>query len=74
MPDQVRLLVECDPQFGIHRLVKQIKARSSRVLRDEFPALRSRLPTLWTNSYLVAAIGDAPLEIVEQYVADQRNA
>ena len=54
MPDRVHLLVECDPQYGVHRLVKQIKGRSSRVLRQEFDSLRSRLPTLWTNSYFVA--------------------
>lgn len=74
MPDHVHLLVECDPQYGIHRLVKQIKGRSSRLLRDEFPSLRSRPPTLWTNSYFVATVGGAPLEIVKQYVANQRNA
>ena len=74
MPDHVHLLVECDPQYGIHRLVKQIKGRSSRVLRQEFDSLRSRLPTLWTNSYFVATVGGAPLGIVKQYVANQRNA
>ena len=74
MPDHVHLLVECDPQYGIHRLVKQIKGRSSRVLRQEFDSLRSRLPTLWTNSYFVATVGGAPLGVIKQYVADQRNA
>ena len=74
MPDHVHLLVECDPQYGIHRLVKQIKGRSSRVLRQEFPALKSRLPTLWTNSYFVATVGGTTLEVVKQYVENQRNA
>lgn len=55
LSDQVHLLCEVDPQFGIHRLVKNVKAVSSHTLRKEFPVLRSRLPTLWTNSYLVAA-------------------
>jgi putative transposase len=73
MPDHVRLLVEVDPQFGVHRLVKAIKGRSSRVLRGEFPALKSRLPTLWTNSYFVATIGGAPLEVVKKYVENQKN-
>ncbi|GGM30167.1 hypothetical protein GCM10011608_13480 [Micromonospora sonchi] len=45
MPDHVHLLVTY-PQYGIHRLVKQIKGRTSRLLRAEFPSLRSRLPTL----------------------------
>lgn len=74
MPDHVHLLVSCDPQFGIHRLVKQIKGRSSRYIRQEFPTVRSRIPTLWTNSYFVATVGGATLEVVKQYVANQRNA
>lgn len=73
MPDHVHLLVECDPQYGIHRLVKQIKGRSSRLLRDEFPTLRSRLPTLWTNSYFVATVGGAPLAVIKEYVANQKD-
>lgn len=73
MPDHVHLLVECDPQYGIHRLVKQIKGRSSRLLRQEFPSLKSRLPTLWTNSYFVVTVGGATLEEVKKYVENQRN-
>src|ERR1700681_398211 len=30
MPDHVHLLVSVDPQFGVHRLVRLIKGRSSR--------------------------------------------
>jgi putative transposase len=74
MPDHVNLLVSCDPQYGIHRLVKQIKGRSSRLLRQEFQSLRSRLPTLWTNSYFVATVGGATLEVAKRYVENQRNA
>jgi len=73
MPDHVHLLVSVDPQFGIHRLVKAIKGRSSRVLRQEFPHLRSRIPTLWTNSYFVSTVGGAPLSAVKKYITDQKN-
>jgi putative transposase len=73
MPDHVHLLVEVDPQFGIHKLVKAVKGRSSRVLRQEFPSLRSKLPTLWTNSYFVATVGGAPLDVVKRYVENQKN-
>src|SRR5690606_28772590 len=73
MPDHVHLLVEVDPQYGIHRLVKAIKGRSSRVLREEFPHLKSRLPTLWTNSYFVATVGGAPLAAEKRYVAQQKG-
>ena len=73
MPDHVHLLVEVDPQFGVHRLVKAIKGRSSRVLRQEFPHLKSRLPTLWTNSYFVATVGGAPPTAIKRYVENQKN-
>ena len=72
-PDHVHLLVEVDPQFGIHRLVKNIKGVSSHVLRKEFDTLRSRLPSLWTNSYFVSTVGGAPLEVIKQYVENQKN-
>jgi putative transposase len=73
MPDQVHLLCEVDPQFGIHCLVRNLKGRSFRLLRQGFPWLRSRLPTLWTNSYLVATVGGAPLVVIQQYIENQKD-
>src|SRR5205807_5241038 len=73
MPDHVHLLVECDPQFGIHRLVRLLKGRSSRFLRQEFPVLKRKLPTLWTNSYFVSTIGGAPLSVMKQYIENQKH-
>jgi len=73
MPDHVHLLIEVDPQYGMHRLVKQIKGISSRVLRQEFPKIKSRLPTLWSNSYFVSTVGGAPLAIIKQYIESQQT-
>ena len=49
-----------------------LKGRTSRILRDEFPHLRQRLPTLWTNSYFVSTVGGAPLSVVKQYIENQQ--
>lgn len=73
MPDHVHLLVEVDPQFGIHRLIKNIKGYTSRVMRQEFRALRTRIPTLWTNSYCVITCGGAPLSVIKQYIENQKD-
>ena len=73
MPDHVHLLMEVDPQFGVHKAVKQIKGYSSKVLRTEFPWLKSRLPSLWTNSYFVSTVGGAPLAVIKQYIENQKN-
>ena len=73
MPDHVHVLVDIDPQYGICKLVRYMKGRSSRYLRQEFVWLKSRLPTLWTNSYFVATVGGAPLSAVKQYIQNQKN-
>lgn len=73
MPDHVHLLVNVDPQYGIHRLIKEIKGTSSRELRANFPFVKSRLPSLWTNSYFVSTVGGAPLDVVKQYIENQKH-
>jgi putative transposase len=73
MPDHVHILLEVAPQFGIHRVVKQLKGRSSRYLRQEFEWLKSRLPTLWTNSYFVSTVGGAPIAVIKQYIENQKR-
>ena len=74
MPDHVHLLLDLDPQWGVHKAVKRIKGRTSHVLREEFPWLRSRIPTLWTNSYFVSTSGGAPLEAVKRYIEGQKRS
>ncbi len=71
MPDHVHLLCEVDPQFGVHKFIKQVKGRSSRLLRQEFPWLKSRLPSLWT--YFVSTVGGAPAAVIKQYIENQKS-
>ncbi|WP_429826528.1 IS200/IS605 family transposase [Brevibacillus laterosporus] len=73
MPDHVHLLITCDPQFGIHRIVKHLKGYTSRVLRMEFRHLKSRLPSLWTNSYFVATVGTVQLDVIKKYIESQKE-
>jgi putative transposase len=74
MPDHVHLLCEVDPQFGIAKFVRLCKGRSSRLLRQEFPTLKTRLPTLWTNSWFCSTVGGAPLSVVKQYIEQQKRS
>jgi putative transposase len=73
MADQVHLLVEVEPQLGVHKMVKAITGRSSPVLGEEFAWLKSKLPSLWTNSYFVATVGGAPLSVIKRYVQTQKD-
>jgi len=74
MPDHVHLLVEVDPQYGIHRFIKNVKGVSSHILRKEFKHLTTKLPTLWTNSYFVSTVGGAPLKVIKQYIESQKTS
>ena len=74
MPDHVHLLLDVDPQYGIHKAVKQLKGRTSFVLRNEFKELTTKLPTLWTNSYFVSTVGGAPLEVIKKYIENQEKS
>jgi len=74
--NHVHILMSLDPQFGVHKAVRRFKGASSRYLRKEFPQLKSRLPTLWTNSYFVSTVGQrasthvAPLAKIKEYIAN----
>ncbi|KAF3884536.1 MULTISPECIES: IS200/IS605 family transposase [Nostocales] len=73
MPDRVHLLIEVEPQFGVHKAVKRFKGATSRYLRLEFPELKSRLPSLWINSYFVLTVGGALLDVIKMYIQNQKE-
>lgn len=70
-PDRVYLAAIAPPTMSPHQIVCQVKARTSRALRDEFPEL-TRIPTLWTRAYLVMA-GDqlTAEEVLSRFEAAQ---
>lgn len=74
MPDHVYMIIEVDPQFGVHKAIKRMKGRTSKMLRQEFPHLKTKLPTLWTNSYFVSTVGGAPLSAIKQYIENQKTS
>lgn len=74
MPDHVHILMEAGPQFGIHKAVKPLKGYTSKVLRNEYPSLKTRMPSLWTNSYFVSTVGGAPLDAIKQHIENPKTS
>jgi len=72
-PDHMHMVVGCDPSFGITRLVRLIKGRTSHHLRQEYAPVRTRVPSLWTNATFIATTGGAPLVAITQYIENQRH-
>ena len=73
MPDHVHLFVEADPTLSVAEIVNRFKGRSSRVLRQEFASLRSRLPTLWSRSYYAGSVGAVSEAVVRRYIEAQKG-
>ena len=73
MPDHLHLFVETDPRWAPAEIVGKFKAVSSRLLRQEFPALRSRLPTLWSRADFIATVGAVSEATIRRYIAAQKG-
>ena len=73
MADHVHLLMSIPPTENVSIMVGKIKGMTAKVLREEFPHLKSRLPNLWTRSYFVASTGGVTLQVLKQYVESQKG-
>ena len=72
MSDHVHLLLDAEPDRQITEIVNLIKGYTSHVLREEFPVLRRKLPTLWTRSKFISSVGAVTLEVVKKYIEEQK--
>jgi len=58
---------------GRFSLVKAMKGRSSRMLPEEFPSTRRRVPRLGTNRCFLLTLGFAPLAIDRQDIREREG-
>jgi putative transposase len=72
-PDHVHLLVSADPTRCVAEIVNRLKGASSHILRNEFPHLKSRMPTLWSRSYYAGTVGHVSESTVQKYIENQKG-
>lgn len=72
-PDHVHLFLRGNPRVAVHKVIRAIKGRSSRLLRQEFPSLR-KLPTLWTHSYYCGTAGNVSAALIRRYIEQQKGS
>jgi putative transposase len=72
-PDHVHMFVESDPRLAPAHLAAQFKGFTSHELREEFPWLKSRMPTLWSRSYYLGSVGTVSESTVRRYIANQKT-
>ena len=74
MPDHVHLFISFDPRLMLHKIIKILKGSSARILREEFPSLKSRLPSMWTRNYFSCSLGHNGEAAVRRNNQEQKNA
>ncbi|MCW5970923.1 MAG: transposase [Blastocatellales bacterium] len=42
-------------------------------MREEFPWLKSRLPSLWSRSYYIGSVGHVSEATIKKYIANQKT-
>jgi putative transposase len=72
-PDHVHIFVNVDPTESPAHLVNQFKGFTSFQLRQEFPELKSKLPTLWSRNYFTGSVGFVSEETIEKYIENQKG-
>lgn len=72
-PDHVHMRIAFDPRLTLHKVVRRFKAVSSHILRDEYPQLVSKIPSLWTRSYLSCTDEVLEEEIIKAYLNSRRG-
>lgn len=72
--DHVHLLVHYPPKVAVSGLVNSLKGVSARRLRQDRPDLAKRYWSggLWSASYFAASCGGAPIDVLRQYIEQQR--
>ena len=74
--DHVHLLIRYPPKVAVSSLVNSLKGVSSRMIRKlNDPNISSKLwnGVLWSPSYFASSCGGAPLQIIQQYIEQQRT-
>jgi len=69
-PDHVHLFLRANPYTLPTDIPRLMKGRSSRLLREEFPALK-KMPSLWTRSYFISTAGTISSETIQRYIETQ---
>lgn len=69
-PDHVYLHVRSNPETGPSAIVRTMKRRSARFLRNEFPQLK-RLPSLWTKATFYSTAHEISSGVIQHYIEQQ---
>ena len=71
--DHVHILFRSEPNSNISKFINAYKSASSRLIKKEYPSIRSRLykEAFWSQSFCLISIGEASIETIKKYIESQ---
>jgi putative transposase len=74
MPDHIHLLIGVlNPKLNIYTVISKIKGMLSKILREEFPEIKSKIPSLWSRGKFISSVGSVSLDVVKRYIEGQKK-
>ena len=71
--DHIHVLLTAEPKTNMSKFLNAYKSASSRLLKKEFPRIRTQLwkEMFWSRSFCLISAGGAPLETLKKYIQSQ---
>jgi len=71
--DHVHILFKAHPKTEISKFINAYKSASSRLIKKDFPEIRSKLwkEAFWSQSFCLLTTGGAPLDVIRHYIESQ---
>ena len=71
--NHVHILFRSEPNSNISKFINAYKSASSRLIKKEYPSIRSRLykEAFWSQSFCLISTGEASIETIKKYIESQ---
>lgn len=71
--DHVHILFRSEPNSNISKFINAYKSASSRIIKKEYPSIKSRLykEAFWSQSFCLISTGGADIETIKKYIESQ---
>ena len=71
--DHVHILFRSEPNSNISKFINAYKSASSRLIKKEYPSIKSKLykEAFWSQSFCLISTGGADIETIKKYIESQ---
>ena len=71
--DHVHILFRSEPNSNISKFINAYKSASSRLIKKEYPSIRSRLykEAFWSKSFCLISTGEVSIKTIDKYIESQ---